>query len=47
MVTIQFTDNYSDLSSSQGFQFNFFCQKCGNGYMSTFRSYTMGTAAGT
>ena len=45
MATIQFTDNYSDLSSSRGFQFKFFCQKCGNGYMSTFRSNTMGTAA--
>ena len=45
MATIQFTDNYTDLSSNRGFQFKFFCQKCGNGYMSTFRPNTLGTAA--
>lgn len=45
MTTIQFTDNYTDLSSSRGYQFRFFCQKCGNGYMSTFRTNTLGAAA--
>ena len=45
MATIQFTDNYTDLSSSRGYQFKFFCQKCGNGYMSTFRTNTLGAAA--
>ena len=45
MSTIQFTDNYSDLSSNRGYQFKFFCQKCGNGYMSTFKPNTFGTAA--
>ncbi len=45
MPTIPFTDNYQDLSSSRGFQFKFMCQKCGNGYMSTFQTNTLGAAA--
>ena len=45
MATIQFTDNRTDLSSGRGYQFRFFCQKCGNGYMSTFRTNTLGAAA--
>ena len=45
MATIQFTDNYTDLSSNRGYQFKFFCQKCGNGYMSTFKSNPLGAAA--
>jgi hypothetical protein len=45
MATIPFTNNYQDLSSQRGFQFKFFCEKCGNGYLSTFRASTLGTAA--
>ena len=45
MPTIPFTDNYSDLSSDRGFQFKFVCLKCGNGYMSTFQTNTLGAAA--
>ena len=45
MATIPFTNNYNDLSTSRGFQFKFHCLKCGNGYMSTFQSNTIGTAA--
>ncbi|HKE90847.1 MAG TPA: zinc ribbon domain-containing protein [Gemmatimonadales bacterium] len=45
MAVIPFTDNYTDLSSNRGFQFKFFCKKCGNGYMSTFRANNLGTAA--
>ena len=45
MATIPFTSNYTDLSSSRGFQFKFFCQKCGNGYQSTFKSNALGVAA--
>ena len=45
MATIPFTDNYQDLSSNRGYQFKFFCQKCGNGYMSTFQASKLGTAA--
>jgi hypothetical protein len=46
MATIQFTNNYTDLSSSRGFQFKFFCEKCGNGYMSTFKTNSLGAVAG-
>lgn len=42
---IEFTNNYTDLSSSRGYQFKFFCQKCGNGYMSSFNANSLGTAA--
>jgi hypothetical protein len=45
MASIPFTNNYTDLSSQRGFQFKFFCQKCGNGYMSTFQASKLGTAA--
>jgi hypothetical protein len=44
MATIPFTDNYADLSSSRGYQFKFHCQKCGNGYMSTFKTNPLGVA---
>lgn len=41
MGLIQFTRNYDDLSTDRGYQFKFFCDKCGNGYQSEFRpSYT-------
>jgi Double zinc ribbon/Prokaryotic RING finger family 2 len=45
MANIPFTDNYQDLSNNRGFQFKFMCQKCGNGYMSTFQANTLGSAA--
>ena len=45
MANVPFTSNYQDLSSQRGFQFKFFCQKCGNGYMSTFKPNALGTAA--
>ncbi len=45
MANIPFTGNYTDLSSGRGFQFKFFCEKCGNGYESTFKPNTMGGIA--
>lgn len=45
MPTIEFTGNYQDLSTDKGYQFKFFCEKCGNGYMSTFQSSKLGIAA--
>src|SRR5215510_12353102 len=45
MGMIQFTENYEDLSTDQGYQFKFYCDKCRNGYMSSFQSSTMGTAS--
>lgn len=45
MATIEFTGNYQDLSTDRGFQFKFFCEKCGNGYMSSFKPSKIGMAA--
>jgi hypothetical protein len=45
MPSIPFTNNYTDLSNQRGFQFKFFCEKCGNGYVSTFQANKLGTAA--
>lgn len=45
MATIEFTGNYEDLSTDKGYQFKFYCEKCGNGYMSTFKGSTIGMAA--
>jgi hypothetical protein len=44
MAKIPFTSNYTDLSSPRGFQFQFFCTKCGNGYMSTFQANKLNVA---
>jgi len=45
MSSIEFTGNYQDLSTDKGYQFKFFCEKCGNGYMSSFKSSKLGIAA--
>jgi membrane protease subunit (stomatin/prohibitin family) len=42
---IQFTRNYTDRSNDSGFQFEFHCDKCGNGHMSEFQTSGMGLAA--
>ncbi len=44
MARIEFTGNYEDLSTDKGYQFKFYCEKCGNGYMSTFKSSKIGMA---
>src|SRR4051812_40083847 len=46
MALIEFVANYSDRSNDQGFQFEFHCDKCNNGYMSTFVANKMGMATG-
>ena len=45
MANIPFTGNYQDLSTDKGYQFKFFCEKCGNGYMSTFKTNKLGLAS--
>lgn len=45
MATIKFTGNYQDLSTDRGYQFKFFCEKCGNGHLSTFKASTLGMAS--
>ena len=32
-----FTRNYNDLSTDAGFQYEFYCDCCGNGFKSTFK----------
>jgi hypothetical protein len=39
---IGFTDNYQDRSNRDGFQFEFFCERCGNGYTSSFKRSVTG-----
>jgi len=39
---IEFTDNYSDLSTDRGFQWDFYCERCGNGYRSKFQPSATG-----
>ena len=42
---IEFTRNYSDLRTNQGFQFEFKCDRCGTGYRTRFRGSALGTTA--
>jgi hypothetical protein len=45
MAKIEFTGNYEDLSTDRGYQFKFYCERCGNGYMSSYQSSKIGLAA--
>jgi membrane protease subunit (stomatin/prohibitin family) len=45
MDEIEFTRNYSDHSTDQGFQFEFNCNRCGNGYRSSFQPWAVGTVS--
>jgi hypothetical protein len=38
MALIQFTRNHNDQSNDNGFQFEFFCDRCGNGYQTEFQN---------
>lgn len=46
MSAIQFVRNYEDLSTDRGYQFKFHCDRCGNGYLSTYETSTLGLASG-
>jgi hypothetical protein len=41
----QFTRNHTDHSNDTGYQFEFHCDKCGNGYRSSFKANKLGVAA--
>ena len=41
-----FTDNYQDRSTDDGYQFEFYCQRCGNGYSSSFQHSVAGFGGG-
>jgi len=40
-----FTRNYRDHSNDTGYQFEFFCDKCGNGFRSSFQASALGVGA--
>lgn len=44
MALIQFTRNHSDHSTDKGYQFEFFCDRCGNGFMTEFKPSAAGYA---
>ena len=44
MTLIALTKNHEDLSTDKGYQFKFHCDKCGNGYMTSFNTSVIGTA---
>lgn len=46
MSKIEFTTNYSDLSTDEGFQFEFFCDRCGTGYRTSFQPSAIGKISG-
>lgn len=43
---IEFVKNYSDLSTNKGFQFEFYCDRCGSGYRTRFKPSITGTVTG-
>jgi hypothetical protein len=43
---IQFVENYQDLSTDRGFQFKFHCDRCHNGYLSSYEASALGMASG-
>lgn len=45
MALIKFVRNHKDLSTDRGFQFEFFCDRCGSGYQTRFQSSATGLAA--
>ena len=46
MEEIEFSRNYTDHSTNQGFQFEFICNRCGNGYRSNFQPWAVGAVSG-
>ena len=43
---IEFSRNYTDHSTDSGFQFEFFCNRCGSGYRTRFQPSVTGTISG-
>jgi hypothetical protein len=42
---IAFTNNYTDHSTNTGYQFEFHCDRCGDGVRSSFQTSALGTAS--
>lgn len=45
MSKIEFTKNYSDLSTDKGFQFEFYCDHCGSGFRTHFHPSKLGAVS--
>ena len=45
MSLTRFVRNYNDLSTDKGFQFEFFCDRCGSGYQTRFQAMAAGLAS--
>lgn len=43
---IEFTSNYTDQSTNQGFQFEFYCNRCRTGYRTAFQPFVLGSVSG-
>src|SRR5918911_556141 len=43
MGEMQFSDNYHDISTDNGFQFEFYCERCHDTWRSPFNRYVAGT----
>ncbi|HZK17291.1 MAG TPA: hypothetical protein VFC66_03515, partial [Anaerolineaceae bacterium] len=46
MPKIEFTNNYDDLSTNEGFRFEFKCERCNTGYRTSFQPYAIGKVSG-
>jgi hypothetical protein len=46
MALIEFVRNYSDRSTDRGYQFEFHCDHCYSGFMSSFQPSLIGAAGG-
>jgi hypothetical protein len=42
---IEFVRNHSDLSTEKGFQFEFCCDRCGEGFRTRFKVWSLGTVS--
>jgi len=43
---IEFNSNYTDHSNEEGFQFEFFCNRCESGFRTRYKAYNMGKVSG-
>jgi len=43
---MEFASNYSDLSTDKGFQFEFNCNRCSNGFRTRFQPWVVGSVSG-
>ena len=46
MDSLEFTKKYNDLSTERGFQFEFYCDRCNNGFRTPFKPFAMGMVSG-